>query len=494
MADKKSNNYDIIIIGAGVVGCTVARELSRYKVSVAVVEKESDVSLGTSGKNSGVIHSGITMKAGSVKARLCVQGNKMFDKLSKELDFPFKRIGTLIVARNKEEVRELDVIKKEAELAGVKGLKLIGKDELKRIEPNVAGLKAVYAPSGGITSPMLLTIALAENASMNGVKFFLDTEVTGITKGRQGFMVKCKNRKALNASVVINSAGLYSDRIASMVSIKKHRIYPCRGEYHVLDKAAAGIVNSMIYPVPEKISGGKGIHVTPTVDGNILLGPSSEYIEQKEDAGTTADVMKKLFMEARKLVPAVDEKLVIANYAGLRSKIVSPGSKTSSGDFIIEESKMPGFINLIGIESPGLAASPAIALKAVDIVKNVFERNNKPLRKNKKFQPHRKGIPDFEKLSEKEKDRLIKKEPDYGVIVCRCEQVTKKQVTDAINNSLGVKTVEGIRYRCRAGMGRCQAGFCMQRVVELIRQDTGKKPEEITLRGKGSKLFAGRVK
>jgi len=420
----KNNQFDVVIIGGGVVGCAIARELSKYKISIAVLEKENDVGWGASCRNSGVVHAGFNNKHGTLMAQLCVEGSKSFAELCQQLDVPYKKIGKLVVARP---------------------------EEIKRLEPHISGIAALYSPETAITSPYLLTIALAENALDNGVSFFLNTEVKSINRlNNSGFKINT-NRGKFISSYVINSAGLYADYISRMVGIKKYCLYPCRGEYHVLDKNVSRLINHLVYPVPRAGAGGLGIHLTPTIDGNILIGPSNEYIKKKNNLSITSPVMKMLSAEAHKLLPLILPQYIIRSYSGLRAK-QTPPSEGGYRDFVIEESDtvdnfinligiespdtVDNFINLIGIESPGLAAAQPIAKKVVKII-NKKER----LDFNHNFKPFRKGILRFEEQDEETKKVLIKQDPNYGEIVCRCEKVTKKEILEAANNPLGARSL-----------------------------------------------------
>lgn len=479
---------DIVVIGAGAVGCAIARELSRYELDVAVLEKESDVAAGTSGRNSAVVHAGFNSKPGSLMAKLCVEGNLGFEKVCRELDVPYKKTGKLVVALNKDDIKGIEKLMNAGEQNGVPGLRLIDKDEMKKFEPNVNGMAAMVSSETAITNPFIYTVALAENAVVNGVKFYFDSEVKGISKKDGRFRIKA-GENYFYCKYLINSAGLYSDTISKMAGDKDYKIYPCRGQYYILDKRAGEFLKMPVYPVPRQGEGGLGVHITPTIEGNILIGPSSEYIQTKCDCGTTSEVMKKLLNEAKELLPSINFRQVIRNYAGIRSKLVDP-SKGGFGDFIIKESdKTPNLINLIGIESPGLTASVPIAKMMAGIL------NGKEILKEKKnFIKERKGIVAFRDLPLNEKIRLIKEEPDYGEIVCRCEGITRKEIIQAIENPLGVKTIAGIKYRARAMMGRCQGGYCLTRIVEILIKNYGLSPEEITERGRNSKLFIGKVK
>ncbi|HEX2925634.1 MAG TPA: NAD(P)/FAD-dependent oxidoreductase [Ruminiclostridium sp.] len=488
METNSQNQFDIVIIGAGAVGCAVARELSRYQLKIAVLEKESDVAAGTSGRNSAVVHAGFNNKPGSLMAKLCVEGNEGFEQLCRELDVPYKKTGKLIVAFDESDFAGIDKLIENGRRNGVKGLEFVGEDVVKRLEPHVGGIGAMLSPNTAITNPFLYTVALAENAIQNGVRFFLETEVKGISKRDNIFRIRAGN-SYFYSRYIINSAGLYSDRISSMAGETGYKIYPCRGEYFILDKRTSEYLSMPVYPVPRPGIGGLGVHLTPTMEGNILIGPSAEYIKTKNDYSSTKNIMDKLFKEAKELLPPLSMKHIIRSYTGIRSKIVGP--KTGGfGDFIIEESQaVSGLVNLIGIESPGLTSSAPISRRVRDII-----AGKEDLAPKKDFIPERKGIVQFRELSPEQKQALIKESPEYGEIVCRCEGITKKEILDAINNPLGVTTLAGIKYRARAMMGRCQGGYCLTRIVDILKNEKGIPPEEITLRGKNSKLFTGEVK
>ncbi|ODS38410.1 MAG: FAD/NAD(P)-binding oxidoreductase [Candidatus Altiarchaeales archaeon WOR_SM1_86-2] len=496
------HNFDVIIIGGGVVGCAIARELSKYKVKAALLEKESDVAMGASGANSGVVHAGFYVRHGTLKAKMNMGGHRLFERMCGDLDVPYKKVGKLIVAKNEDEIEGLSKLKDQGDANGVRGLKIIKSHEIKKLEPNVNGTAALYSPNSAITSPYLLTIALAENAKDNGIEIFLDTEVIDIEKtmlkGHKGgetplihhdgqpsrrlFLIKT-NRGEFKSKFVVSSAGIHSDEIAKMVGIYDRTVVPCRGEYFIMDKDKGNLINSMIYPVPPKDPGGLGVHLTSTIDHNILIGPSAEFIDEKDNTKTTTEIMDQLYGEARELIPEISNKDFITAFSGIRARL------KESDDFVIEESrKVPGFINLMGIESPGLTAAPAIAKKVVEMLKE-----DTRLKPNPTFNPKRKCTIRFDELPDKEKSKRIEENPDHGEIVCRCENVTKQEIIDALNNPLGVRTVKGIKYRARAGMGRCQGGFCLPRIVEIMRED-GIKTDEVMLKGKGSYLFVGKTK
>jgi glycerol-3-phosphate dehydrogenase len=483
------NHYDVVVIGAGVVGNAIARELSKYAVSVAVLEKELDVAMGTSSRNSGVIHSGIHYKPGTLRARLNVQGNALMAGLCQDLKVKIDYIGKLTVAQDEEEVKSLYALKDQGEANGVPGLEILDPGAMEKIQPRVGGIKALHSPSTGIICPYSLTIALAENAQANGCRFYLGHEVTSIQKTGDRFDIRAGN-KTFSAGVLINSAGLYSDQVARMLGIGDYRIYPCRGEYLILDKRLKGILNVLVYPAPHHSKAGLGIHLTNTVSGNILIGPSNEYQEDPEDYACTADIMAQLRREGHALLPELKTTDFIRSFSGLRAKQTPPeigGFK----DFVIESREdVKGLINLIGIESPGLTSSPAIALMVRDMVEKLL-----PLTPKKEFNGTRPGMTGhFYELSDEEKADLVAQDPDYGEVVCRCEQITKKEVLDAIQNPLGARTINGIKYRSRAMMGRCQGGFCLPRIIQILEKEFGYRPEDYLLKNLHSPLFSGKMR
>lgn len=480
-------SLDVAIVGGGVVGCNIARELSRFKLKMAIFEKGSDVCSGTSNANSGVVHAGFYYKTGSLKAKLCVEGNKSFDSLCKELEVPFKRVGKVVIARHDEEVKDLEEMKKLGDANGVPGLKILNKRAVDKLEPNIQAVAGLHSPTSSIVTPYLLNIALAENALMNGADIHLNAEVKGLSKKGDLFSIKT-TKGDFKTRILINSAGLYCDEIARMAGIDEYKIHLGRGEYLILDKSVGHLINGMIYPVPPKKSGYLGVHLTPTIEGNILIGPSMEYVE-KDDTCTTKEVLNNLIKEAKEILPSLPKYLYIQSFAGVRSKIVGKGENRVA-DFIIDESKeVDGLINLIGIESPGLTCAPSIAKKIVDMIKS-----KEDLKKKENFNPYREGITRFIELSNKEKSRLIKEDPNYGHMVCRCEHVTEHEVVQALSNPLGVKTINAVKYRCRATMGRCQGGFCKPKIVKIMENLYNPSIDEITLKGEGSHLFVGRTK
>jgi glycerol-3-phosphate dehydrogenase len=485
-----TNLYDVLIVGAGVVGNAIARELSRYRLNVGVLEKDLDVGMGTSSRNSGVLHSGIHYKPGTLRARLNVQGNELMKGLCRDLKVKIQYIGKLTVAQDQVDIETLEALKAQGEANGVPGLEIIGVSRMQQIQPGVGGIRALYSPTTGIICPYGLTIALADNARANGVDFHLGTEVTGILKTETGFQVKTAGGGVFETKMLVNAAGLYSDAICRMVGLTEYAIYPCRGEYLILDKRLNGSLSTLIYPAPRKGGAGLGIHLTNTVDGNILIGPSNEYVDQADDYACTADIIDQLKKEGRELLPAISTSDFIRGFSGLRPKQAPPSEKGFK-EFVIESRKdIPGFINLVGIESPGLTCSPAIALMVRGMVGEKL-----PLDKKERFIGERGGFPgSFHDLPEEEKADMVSQDPDYGEIVCRCEQITKREILESIENPLGSRTIAGIKYRSRAMMGRCQGGFCMPRIVQILEKDFGYRPEDYRLYSPDSYLFTGHVR
>lgn len=472
----------IIIIGAGVVGCSIARELSRYEADITVLERENDVACGTSKANSGVVHGGFDAKPGTNKALYNVLGNAMFDKLSKELDFPFKRNGAYVLCFDENRWGDLKRLYDQGIENGVKDVKVVTGDEVRAREPYVSQevKGALWCPSSGIVSPYEMTIAYAENAADNGVEFVFEKGVASLRKNGDKMTVVCEDGDEMTADIVVNCAGLHSDDLNNTVSDKKYRIVPRKGEYMLLDKTAGYLTSSTLFQLPTAM--GKGILVVPSVHGNILLGPTAVDIGDKECKDTTYDGLAEAFDKAKITVPSLTKKQVITQFAGLRAH-------SDAGDFVIGFADDDSLLyNLIGIESPGLTAAPAIAVRAA---KDISQRLG--LKPDEKFNPVRKGIPCFATMTERERAEIIKKNPLYGRIVCRCEVVTEGEIVDSINRPVGAKDLDGVKRRTRAGMGRCQSGFCSERVMEIISRERGIDMTEVTKSGKGSEIVVGRV-
>jgi glycerol-3-phosphate dehydrogenase len=481
-------NFHIAIIGGGVIGSSIAWELSKYNLDIVVFEKGSDVASGTSKANSGVIHSGINSPTSSLKARFCVEGNKMLQHLSESLGFTLRWVGKYVISKNENEVKELINLKKVGLSNGVSGLEIKDGHEIKKKEPNISCYRALWVPSAGIILPYEFTIALAENAAINKVNFFLETDVIDIKRIKDTFKIKTNNGE-FQSNILINASGLNCRKIVSMLQEPDFNVYPCRGEYLVLDKSYSHLVNSMIYPVPTKKLDVLGVHITPTIEGNILLGPSAEFVDKIDDKRTTKKMMNNLIEEAKEIMPNLPEKAAINAYSGIRCKLVSP-DEGGWADYRIEESKqIPNLINLLGIESPGLTAAPAIAKEVVDIISKKIDLNLKSDFKTKKITNKR-----FFEMSSNEKNDLIKEDKSWGRVVCRCENITEAEVKNALNNPLKAQTLSSVKYRCRAGMGRCQGGFCTQHIVRIMEKDLQIDVNDIKLKSPKSNLFYGRTR
>lgn len=483
-----NDKYDICIIGGGVVGCAIAREAVKYQLKVILLEKEADVAEGISKANSGVIHAGFNVKTGSKKARFNVEALSYYPNICYELDVPYKLCKKLVVAKNDEEYEHLKKLYDQGIRNGVPGLSLIKGETIKKLEPFVEGKYALYSEKTAIIDPFQFTIALAENAFFNGATISLNSEVTAITKENNYFIVTINNNKKIYSDLVINSAGMDSDTIASFIENHPHKIYPCRGEYFILDTDSSKYVSMAVYPVPPKDGSGLGVHLTPTINGNILLGPSAEYVKEKDDLANTKQVMETLKKEAYELLPQLKNSTIIKSYSGMRPKLFNTTSGKNFEDFIIEESEnVKGMINLIGIESPGLTSAPAIAKYVIEELVS----KHKELKINKSFNPERKGFKRTKFLSVEEKKELIKSDKNYGEIICRCQEITKAEIINAINNPLKALTLNAIKKRTHSMMGRCQGGFCIPRILTILTQEYGMTPQSVVKNRKNSNIVIG---
>ncbi len=472
--------YDVMIIGAGVSGSSSARELSRYQAKVCVLEKEEDVCCGTSKANSAIVHAGYDAANGSLMAKLNVEGNQMMEALSKELDFSFSRCGSLVVCLDEENLPNLWALYERGVKNGVKDMRVIlDKDEIHEMEPNLSDevVGVLYAPTAGIVCPFGMNIAMAENANTNGVEFRFNTEVQDIKKIEGGWEL-VTNNGTFQTRYVVNAAGVYADKFHNMVSEKKIHITPRRGDYCLLDKSAGKHVSKTIFALPSKY--GKGVLVSPTIHGNLLVGPTAIDIEDKEGTATTRAGLDELISKAGMNVKNLPMRQVITSFAGLRAH-------EEGHEFIIGEVEgAPGFIDCAGIESPGLTSAPAIGKMVAEIL-----RDKMNLAPNPDFVGTRKGILNPETLSIEERNALIREKPAYGNIICRCEMVTEGEILDAIHRPLGARSLDGVKRRTRSGMGRCQSGFCSPRTMEILARECGMSMLDITKSGGGSKLLVG---
>ena len=475
--------YDIIIIGAGVTGSSVARELSRYNANICVLEKGEDVCTGTSKANSAIVHAGFDAAEGSMMAKMNVRGNEMMTQLAEDLDIPFKRNGAMVVCIHKEALDGLKTLYDRGIANGVKELRILNREEALEMEPNLSEnvQGALYAPTSGIICPFILNIAMAENAAENGVEFRFNTQVEDIKADADGIWHLRTNNGEYTAKYVINAAGVYADIIHNMVSENKIHITPRRGDYCLLDKEVGGHVKHTIFPQPTNL--GKGVLVSPTVHGNLIAGPTAVDIEDKEGNNTTAAGIDDLIAKAGAHVRDLPLRKVITSFAGLRAH-------EAHHEFIVKEVEdAPHFIDCAGIESPGLTSAPAIGEYVGQMMKEKMELTEK-----ENWISKRKGILNPQELSFEDRAELIKEKPAYGNIICRCESISEGEILDAIHRPLGARSLDGVKRRTRAGMGRCQAGFCSPRVMEILNRELGIPMEEITKSGGRSNIVLERTK
>lgn len=459
---------DVIIIGAGIAGTYVARELARYKLDVLILDRENDVANATTMANSAIIHAGYDALPGTLKSRYNVAGNPMFDEVCEELDVPFKRIGSMVLAFNEEDEKTLEELYRQGLEAGVPEMSIITGDEVREMEANISPLvtAALWAKTAGIVSPFELAIALAENAIDNGVSCALDTEVLAIEVTALGFRV-ITNQGEFDCRYVINCAGVYADKISAMVGDESLNIKPRKGHYYVMDKSVGDLFDHILFQCPT--DKGKGVLVTPTVHGNVLIGPDSEFVSDKDNLATDAEHLAEVREIGQKTSDKIPFSQVIRSFVGLRAS-------SNLHDFIIGESLVAkNFIQVAGFESPGLSSIPAVALEVVEIIKAKEER----LHKRENFLPRRKPVIRFMALKDDEKAVMIKEEPSYGNMICRCEMITEAEIVDCIHRNAGARSLKGVKKRTRPGMGRCQGGFCGPRVVEILARELGTSMEEV---------------
>ena len=466
---------DIIVIGAGVVGCSIARELSKYNLDVLVVEKNSDVSEGISKGNSGIVHAGYNEKIGTLKAKLNIEGNKMFDDLSRDLQFPFKRNGAFILAFSDEDMNILESLKENGEKLGVEGLEILTREEALNIEPNLNKeiVGVLNVKTSGIVSPYEMTIALAENAAENGVEFKLNSKVTNIEKISEGYKVTLNNREVVNGKIIINASGLEGAFLNNLVSMSKREINPVKGEYCLFDKVAGAMINKTLFQVPNKLS--KGVLVTPTAEGNLLVGPNAVEGKTLE---TSREGIDEILDKSKKSLEELPLARILNTFSGIRPK-------TKEGDFIIEEVEdAKNFINVIGIDSPGLTAAPAIGVYVVNMIKERLD-----LVEKKNFKKTREKIVRFAELSLEEKNKLIKEKPAYGHMVCKCEFVTEGEIVEAIHRPIKALTVDAIKRRTRASMGGCQGVGCTLPISKILSRELGIDISDINKNSEGSPVI-----
>ena len=463
--------YDVIIIGAGVIGSAIARKLSQYQLKILVLEKENDVCEGTTCANSAIVHSGYDPEPNTLKAKLNVSGNKMYDQLCDELDVQFRRNGSITLANDDEEIAVLEMLYERGKQNGVE-VHLLERDELIKIEPNITKKvkKGLFAPSAGIINPFELNAALMENAIDNGVELSLKNEVKNIKKVDNTYLVST-NIASYQTNYLINASGVYADIINGFVNEQYFTIMPRKGEYYLLDHFDDNFIKHTLFNVPS--SKGKGVIVAPTTSYNYIVGPSSDFIDTRDDVSTTLTSLNEIKEKAKDLVDYIDYSKQIREFSGIRSV-------SSTNDFVID-SPEKGFINVAGIQSPGLTAAPAIA----EMVSEMIEGK----KINENFNPRRRPVIRMKNLSIDEKNEVIKKDNRYGKIICRCENISEGEIVDCINRSCGAKTIKGVKKRVRAGFGKCQGGFCEGEVLKILVRELGMNPNEIEYAKINSKIL-----
>lgn len=472
--------YDVAIIGAGVVGGLAAREITKYTSKVCILEREADVALGATRANSAIVHAGFDAKEGSLKAKFNVRGSEMMGEICRKLGVKYKNNGSLVVGFDEDDKETLRILLERGEKNGVHGLKLLSRDEILALEKNIGdGVNfALYAPTGAIVCPYELCIASVGSAMDNGAELKLNFRVNKIEKLPDGYKL-CSDNGEISAKYVVNAAGIYSDEVAKLAGFEGIEVKPRRGEYLLLDRTSGEHVSHTIFRCPSKM--GKGVLVTPTVDGNLLLGPTAEDIADKEDKKSTDQGLSKIRKLAGEQVKNLDFSKVITSFVGLRSV-------GNTGDFIININD--GFLNLAGIESPGLTSAPAIAEYALELLQK--EGFDKSLRAD--FIDERRPLHYFSSLTREEKNKLIKERPEYAHVVCRCETVTEGEILDAIRTNPRPTDVDGVKRRTRATMGRCQGGFCTPYIIELLAKEMGVDYTEVTKLGGNSYINLEKTK
>ncbi len=474
--------YDVAVIGAGVTGGLIARKLTSYKLNICILEAENDVGCGASSANSAIVHAGFDAKPGTLKARFNVEGSRMMERVCAELGVKYKRNGSLVIGFSEEDRKTLGELLERGRKNGVEGLYIAGGDEVRALEPELSGdvTCALVAPTGAIICPYELAVSAAGNAMDNGAELMLNFRVSSVTVTPDGFSVGAEDGRRVAARRVINCAGVYADRVAATCGDDSFRIRPRRGEYMLLDKSAGGMCSHTVFRTPTAM--GKGILITPTVDGNLLLGPTSEDIDDKDDLSVTRGGLERIAEQVKREMPRVDTGAVITSFCGLRAV-------GNTGDFIINE-PLRGFVNVAAIESPGLTSSPAIA----EYVAEILENSGLKMENNGKYDPEHRPLHWFRELGDSEKNEVIARDPSYGRVVCRCEGVTEGEILYAISQNPRPSDLDGVKRRTRAQMGRCQGGFCSPYIVKILSDRLGIPFEAVTKSGGGSYINVGRTK
>lgn len=475
--------YDVLIIGCGIVGAAAAYELSRYRLRIAILEKENDVAMATTKANSAILHAGYDPRPGTLMARLNIEGARLAKTICGALDVPYEPIGSLVLAFSEEEQSILKELLHRGEANGVPDLALLDADAVRKLEPNVNGqvTGALYAPTAAVVSPWEYALAMAETAVCNGAELYRRNAVTAIHKlPGEGYQV-CTSSSVYEARYILNAAGVHAGEIHEMLEPAAFRIQPNRGQYYLLDKSEGTRVSHILFQCPTKV--GKGVLVAPTVHGNLIVGPNAEDVADGNHVATTTQGLTFVSEMAKKSVPSIRFRESIRNFAGVRAN-------SDSDDFRIGEAEgMPGFIDLAGIKSPGLTAAPAIARYAAELL----QKSGLELTEKQNFFNNRKRIR-WKELSQTEQNALIQRDSRYGRVICRCETITEGEIVEALHTPIPAASVDGVKRRCNAGMGRCQGGFCGPRVMEIIARELGISPAQVPQDADGTILITGETK
>lgn len=472
---------DVAIIGAGVSGSCVARRLSAYELDVILLEREVDVCFGVSKANSGIIHGGFHHSPDYLKTRLELQGNLMFDRLQRELDFPFSRCGILVVALSHEEMKYVDHLYTQGVANGAIGIEMCSRERMFDLEPKLTAdcVGGLFAPGGGVIEPYRFVFSVVESACKNGVHLATAFDVVRVERDNHHYLLHSADGRTVRARYVVNAAGLYADAVSRLFNAEEFTIRPRKGQYYLLDRMTRAAPQRVLFPVPTRVS--KGMLVIPTAEGTVLIGPTAEQIEDKTDLSTDSGHLSDILDQARKMVPAVSQTDIITAFSGLRPALDDP-------DFFIAVSqRAANLIQVAGIQSPGLTAAPAIA----EYVKDLLKQAGCRLTEKPDWDPFVTRVPRIRDYTPFEADELLQRDPSYGNLVCRCEKISEAEIVAAIRR--GHDTLDGIKYFTRAQMGRCQGGFCTYKIIQLIMRETGMRFDQITKRGPGTTVLTGRL-